>query len=190
MSDEKHPADGLPVEKIEMLGQPLLTEEGFVNEACLAELEAAIRDVPKTHERLAGNPEWSTRHPTSLGDIVGALAGNAVRQAGVRHPPGLDAVIGFLRACLVSGPFSSDAGAFGNAEGDGIVIATASLCDVNRWLWEFLGEMPEIARWNDPDRMECFIDIHALFHNVCLSIRNDRRHMLAFNRKFKRECGE
>lgn len=63
-----------------MISQPFLTEEGFVNEACWKELCAAIKNMPKTHERLSGDPEWNTPKWTSYRDITANLAYWAVHQ--------------------------------------------------------------------------------------------------------------
>ena len=40
---------------MEILSQPLLTEEGFLNPACMAELEGSIANVGRPHERLSSD---------------------------------------------------------------------------------------------------------------------------------------
>lgn len=183
-ADGTHPCSDLPDERIEILSEPLTTEEGFINAASLAELEAAIKAIPETYERLAGDLEWSTPYPIILDEIVGALASWAIRQAnGI--PPGLPGVCAYARACLA---MRSDLTKFS----DGIAMfERASLCDVNRWLWEILGDHKPFVQWNDAEAMRGlnWIDLSALLHNVCLSIRNERRHAYAFDQKFERERG-
>ena len=65
---------------IDILSQPLLTEEGFINEACINELTAAINNIPPAHERLKDDLEWSTKRWTNLRDITGSLAFSAIHQ--------------------------------------------------------------------------------------------------------------
>jgi hypothetical protein len=82
-----------------------------------------------------------------------------------------------------------------------------SLVDINKWLHEILYEQGviEFDKWNEckmgnapdinfvsvhdekrnPDRD--FIDLDALLHNVCLTIRDERRKDNAFNDKFDKE---
>ena len=58
---------------MEMLKNSLLTDEGFLNPACMNELEAVIRRIPPDYERLSNDPEWtigkhhSQRHEEGVG---------------------------------------------------------------------------------------------------------------------------
>lgn len=175
MSDGPGPADG--VEGIEMLSQPLLTEEGFVNAAAIQELEAALRSIPESWERLAREPEWSIPAWTTDCEIIGALAGCAVR-AFRGYPPRLDEVIGYTHACLLRGPFAD------GLDGGGFRMAKLSLCDINRLLWSFLGGLTAFDDWNDEKTVgDRWIDLSALLHQVCIEIRNDRRHHHAVERQ-------
>jgi len=89
-------------------------------------------------------------------------------------------------------------------------MCEASLCDISRQLYAILyeqgvaefdawnrckvGETPEIqfsCRYDnrqDPDRD--FIDLDALLHNVCLTIRDERRKNKAFDQQFEVEQGK
>jgi len=188
MKKDKHPCGGLPFDKIEMLNEPLLTEDGLVNPVCIAELNAAIKNMPPTYERLAGEPEWSQKYCTSEHCILGAFAKFAVTQNLCVAPPSLDIVINYLRECLrVSYLEKLTSGE------DPFYCADLSLCDVNRALWEILGRFGPFEAWNDKDAEGMngwFIDLHALLHNVCVEIRNERRHRHAFNLEFEREHGD
>lgn len=184
--------------EIEMLSEPFLTEDGFVNPACMNELGAAISAMGKTHERLSDDVEWSERSKrwTFAHDIVGAFAMWACRQSPYAVPDGLESVCKYLHACLLK-----------SVSWDAAGMTELSLCDINKLLYEILyeqgveafdswnrckkGETPEIAfssRFDgpsDPDRD--FIDLDALLHNVCLTIRDERRKNKAFDDKFDRE---
>ena len=181
MSDEEHPAK--EIEGIEMLSEPLVTEEGFLNEACISQLEAAIRNMPESWERLAHEPEWNTPAIIADVEIIGYLAGNAVRAfQGV--PPKLEEVVGYAHACLLKGPFveSPDYGGFR--------MVKLSLCDINRLLWEYLGGLTSFDNWNKEEIVGSrWIDLSALLHQVCISVRNERRHSRAFDIKFERAHG-
>jgi hypothetical protein len=161
-----------------ILSQPFLTEEGFVNPACMQELDAAIRNIPPTHERLAGDPEWSTPRVTYFREITGYLANWAVRQIGEKDstpfPPGLEKVIGYLSACI-------------RPKFDECGYTEMSLCDVSRMLHEILMEDKTFVSWNDENVLKGWLDLDALVHNVCLSIREERRAFDAFNRRFDEE---
>lgn len=187
--------------KIEMLSQPLMTSEGFVNPAAINELEATISQMGKTHDRLAHDSEWADKKGrwTFRHDIVGAFAMWACRQSPYGVPDGLENVCKYLHAALAS---CSDWDTAGMTE--------ASLCEISRWLHEVLYEkgVAEFDAWNhcksgpaldiqftssfdgprNPDRE--FIDLGALLHNVCLTIRDERRKNKAFDEQFEREYGK
>lgn len=181
---------------IPMLSQPLTTEEGFINPACMNELEATIKGIEPPHVRLAEDPEWSRKAWTFKKEIVGAFAMWACRQSPYGVPDGLENVCKYLNAALQScAPW--------NGEG----MAEVSLCEVNKWLYEILYEqgVEQFDAWNrckvgptpdiqfscrysntpDPDRD--FIDLDALLRNVCTSIRDERRKDKAFNEKIRSE---
>ncbi len=181
----------------EILSQPLLTDEGNINPACMNELENAILSIPKTHERLSADEEWSRKKDKWIfrSSIVGAFAMWACRQSPYGCPDGLENVCKYLYASLKSCADWDKT--------DGMV--ECSLCDINKWLYEILYEqgIEEFDAWNrckkgdtpniqfssrfdsapDPDRD--FIDLDALLHNVCLSIRDERRKDAAFDQKFQ-----
>lgn len=172
-----------PASEIEMLTQPLTTEDGFLNEACMNELAAAINNMPESFERLAGDPEWSISGWTSVGEITGHLAHWAVRQS-VGLPPNLNLVIGFTHAAVCRDTRFISWGNIGK-------YAELSLCEVNSLLWNILRDLKAFSEWNDIVVMEPlglqWIDLSALLHNVCISIRNERRHSAAFDAKLEKE---
>ncbi len=181
----------------EMISQPLLTEEGFVNPACLAELDAALTGLAPDHERLESDPEWIKGCYTTRSSITGAFAQWACRQSPYGVPDGLENVCKYLHACLAT---VTDWGQHD--------MAKMSLCDINRWLHEILYEqgVKEFDAWNerrnkreghsltsafggrrDPD--DDFICLSALLRNVCITIRDERRKDKAFDDAFEREHG-
>lgn len=165
---------------IHMLTQPLTTEEGFLNEACLNELEAWITNLPNTHERLAGEPEWEEKHWLSWRQIVGGLAYWAVRQIEwpdtTPFPPKLESVIGFFAA--VTRPRFDKQG-----------LAQLSLIDVATMLYEVLTPEPMFQAWNDAKVLKGWLDLDALICNICITIRTEQRAFDEFNRKFEAEHG-
>lgn len=183
-------------EEIEMLSQPFLTEDGAINPACMNELSAAIGAMGRTHERLRDDPEWAEQCWTFPKDITGAFAMWACRQSPYGAPDGLEEVCKYLHACLVR-----------SVPWDANQMAKLSLSDINKLLYEILyeqgvekfdawnrckvGETPEMAFtsrfYGKPDPDHDFIDLDALLHNVCLTIRAERRADKAFNEKFDKE---
>ncbi len=150
-------------EDIEFIQEPLLTEEGFVNEACLNALSKAISNMPKTYERLADEPEWNEKGWVFIKDITGGLAKWAIRQSPNDCPKNLEKVIGYLDACL-SRQFDFDTAG----------MCKLSLIQINKALYEILYEqgISDFDKWNEG---EGFIDLDALLRNVCLDIRMERR---------------
>ena len=192
---------------IEMINEPLLTEEGFVNQAAINELFGAIKSMPPTCERLSDDPEWTERRWVFLHDITGALAKWAIRQSPYACPDDLETAVKFLDACLCS-----EAKKLPNDDvlflSDGIMMKL-SLCEVNRMLHDILMSLPQVKAWNQPKDGDCrditfcsrngsdasgpdndFIDINALLHNVCIDIRSERRESDLFDEKFKEEYGD
>ena len=192
-------SDDLPSE-IEMLSQPLLTEDGALNPACMNELGAAISGMEKTFTRCADDPEWAEPQWTLRDEIVGYFAMWACRQSPYGVPDGLEDVCKYLYASL---------GSVAEWIGGDCEMTKCSLCDVNRWLHEILYEqgVKQFDAWNvakvghtpdiqftcagdsiHPDRN--FIDLDVLFHNVSLGIRDERRKNKAFDDKFEAEHGK
>jgi len=184
------------LEDIEMLSQPLLTEEGFINEACLNELNCFISDVPKIHDRKDEDTEWTIKRCTFKSDITRGLAKYAISQSPYSCPDNLEEVIKYLDACLER---EIDWGVCGLAE--------LSLCDISKLLYDILYEqgITYFDNWNkskkgktdvqfvsrdssvDPDYD--FIDLDALLGNVCLDIRMERRASDKFDKEFQEEYG-
>lgn len=188
-------------EQPEMLSQPLLTEEGFLNPTCMNELSSVIGSMPETFQRLANDDEWSIRKSKWVfrHDITGAFAMWACRQSPYGVPEGLENVCKYLDASLKTAiPWNYNG------------MAELSLCDINKILHEILMDqgVEQFDAWNrcrvgpTPDIQFCsvfdgekdpdasFIDLHALIHNVCLTIRGERRENEAFNARFEVEHGE
>lgn len=175
------------MDDIEFLKQPLLTEDGFLNEACVNEIQSVLNSIPPTYERLRDDEEWSNPRCVFKHDIVGAFAKWAIRQSPMGIPTGLESVCGYLDACLTRDVVWE----YG--------IAELSLCDINKLLHDILmnQNIKSFDDWNrsqaekdgvdscdiddDPFRphqphpYHDFIDLDALLHNVCLDIRDERR---------------
>jgi hypothetical protein len=184
-------------EEMGMLHEPLMTEEGYLNPACINELESAIAHMPKTHERLKGDAEWEKKHWIFVHDVTGYLAMWAIRQSPYAYPDRLDEVVKYLDACLTPKA---------NKE----KMMEVSLCEINKMLYDILyeqgveafdnwnkckkGNTPDISftsRYDgekDPDYE--FVDLDALLHNICISLRDDFRREDEFNRKFEAEYGK
>jgi len=181
-----------PENEIEILSQPFLTEDGFINPACMNELESALKNIPRTYERLKNDTEWSIERCTSRKEIVGALAKWACRQSPYGCPDGLEIVLKYFNACLKT-YFVWDTYDF----------AQLSLININKACWDILGDFKPFLAWNEtkngntqeisfsskfdghknPDND--FIDLDALLRNVCLDIRAERRENDAFDKKFQ-----
>ena len=150
-------------EEIEFIQEPLLTEKGFVNEACINALSKAISDMPKTYERLADRPEWNEKCWVFVKDITGALAKWAVRQSSKDCPRNLEKVLGYLDACLARYfPFDKNG------------MCELSLIQINKALYDILYEqgISDFDEWNKGEK---FIDLDALLRNVCLDIKRERK---------------
>jgi hypothetical protein len=180
-----------------IIQNPLLTEDGFLNEACMNELKSVLNSIEPDCIRLMWDKEWSEKRWTFKHEIVAALAKWAVRQSTYPCPTGLDAVLGYLDACLTKDvPWSFT----GNER-----MAELSLCDISKLLHDSIGDMQQIKDWNTPkknwrntnfegigeaerhDPDYGFVDIDALFRNVCLDIRAERRVNSDFNKRFEEE---
>lgn len=183
---------------IEMLSQPLLTEEGFLNEACMNELNVFISKMPRSHNRLRGDPEWTDKRWTFKKNITRGLAKYAISQSPYPCPDNLEEVINYLDACLER---EIDWGSHGMAE--------LSLCDINKLLYDILYEqgITYFDNWNKSKKGDVevqfvsrgsptpnpdydFIDLDALLHNICLDIRLERRASDKFDKEFEEKYGE
>jgi len=183
---------------IEILSQPLLTEEGFVNEACMNELKSAIKNTPKPHDRNQDN-EWSKKRWTFKTHITSALAKYAVSQSPYACPDNLADVIKYLDACLEKEVDWTDS----------MRMAELSLSEISKLLYGILYEQGFIYfdNWNkskkgdveiqftsrydeEPNPDYDFIDLDALLSNVCVDIRNERRDADAFDEEFEKKYGK
>lgn len=181
------------IDDIEMIDEPLLTEDGFINPACMNALEAAIKNMPKTYDQLSDEPEWNIPRWTHYREITAGLAYCAVKQflddypddedntiyepKPPAHAPNLEKIIGFLHACIRP-KFDKNGSAF------------LSLCDISKMLYDILyGQGVSVFDdWNKKEVMAMhWIDLDALLHNVCLLIRQDRREFDRFNERFHKE---
>jgi len=164
-------------DKIHMISQPLTTEEGFINPACMNELAAAIESMPESWERLANEPEWSEEVFTSIGDILGSLAFTAVKHHN-GCPPQLEKIINYVKACLIREGFPQVE--------PGYHFENISLCGINKKLWDILAEVDEFQDWNKEEVMgKNWLDLSALLHQVCILIRTERRESKLFDEKYK-----
>ncbi len=160
------------LDDVEMIQQPLLTEEGFVNEACLNELRAAINNMPKTYERLADRPEWTTPHWCFAKNITSHFARYAISQGPTACPIGLERVVGYLEAALMH-TFTFDLSG----------MCELTLCQINKALYDILYEqgVSDFDKWNEG---EDFIDLDALLRNVCIGLRDERRETERFRAEY------
>lgn len=166
-----------------ILNNPLLTEDGFLNEASINELKSVIMNIPKTYERLSDNEEWTVKKFTSIKDILAAFAKSAVSVSPYGLPNGLENILGYLKYCLLKSI---------TWEQDGcLYYAKLSLCEINKCLYDILYDkgISIFDSWNSPkkdwrkeglsespsDPDYDFIDLDALLHNTCISIRTERR---------------
>lgn len=193
-----------PIDKIEMLNEPFLTEDGFVNEACLNELEGVLNNMPTVYERCADNEEWNEKVFTNKKEITASFSYWAIKLSPYPHPEGLEGVVGYLDACLDKlVKWDINHGGFNQ-------WAYLSLNDISKLLYDILYERLQLFDdWNvsknnkknntkqktvftslsskplDPDND--FIDLHALLTNSCTTIRDNRRTFDRFNEKFEEE---
>lgn len=193
MSEQPNPLDGIP-----MLPEPMLTEEGFENPNFMPALEAALNAMPETYDRLANDPEWNTPRWTNYREVVGALAQWAIRNThdeicdGVvvdapPFPPEFEKVLGYVSACLKP-QFRKL-----NTCDPLVGCAEVSLCDINRMLHEILTieEFAPFTAWNTEEAMgKAWLDLSAVLHNVCLTIRMERRENAKFDEEFEEKYGE
>ena len=163
-----------------VIDQSFYTEEGFVNEACLNQLNKAILNMPKTYERLKDNPEWVKKRWIFRKNITASFAKYAISLSPYSCPDNLEKVIRYLDVCLEKEVKWSSYG-----------MVELSLCDINKLLYDILYEqnITVFDEWNKPkknwrknsyqsfqevsekDSNYDFIDLDALLRNVCLDIR-------------------
>lgn len=175
------------MDNIEFLSQPLMTEDGFLNPACLNELEAAIKNMPKTFERLFDDPEWNEEKITYYREIAGYFIHWAVRQQNNQKClPNLENITNYLMECLRREFAKKDTTHYGEM-GWGYF----SLCQINKILYDILWDLPSFLDWNDEKIIgKEWLDLDALLHNVCISIRNERRKNEEFDKKFEEDWKE
>ena len=120
--------------------------------------------MPSTYERLKDDPEWNTKGWVFCRHIVGYFTMWAIRNlTGEKpFPPGLENMTGYLYVCI-------------RPKFDNLGMAELSLCDINKMLHDTLMEEPIFKSWNDEKVLKEWLDLDALLHNVCLSIRDERR---------------
>jgi hypothetical protein len=163
MTDYDDNYDGIDVEIIQ---EPLLTDDGLVNPVAIAKIEAFCENMPDTHERMAGNAEWEAKRWIAWREVVGGLAYWGVRQiepgCDTPYPPHFEKVIGFFAAC--SRPRFDNNG-----------LAHLSLREVAKMLYDILTPEPMFQAWNDSEQLAGWLDLDALIRNVCTTIRDERR---------------
>lgn len=186
---------------VEMMSQPLMTDEGFLNEACMNELGALLARIPKEYDRLADDPEWSTKKDMWIfkHDIVGAFAKCACIGSPYDCPDHLNEVCGYLNASLATYfPWDENN------------MCNLSLCEINKALHDILadGSISYFDAWNEPKKDKGqkikfvsrlsgpedpdydYICIDALLRNVCLDIRMERRANRVFDRGFEQDWSD
>jgi len=191
-------------EKIDILTQPLLTEEGYLNEACMNELKCVINNFPKPHERNNNDEEWVEKNWIFRKEIVSVFAMCAIRQSPYVWPDDLEKVVKYLDACLTK---SVD---WEIKESENDALTQLSLSDISKLLYSILYEQnfQPFDKWNkskiDIDQEISFVsicdvpkqadydfmDLDALLNNVCITIRDKIRKDKEFDRKFEEEHGE
>lgn len=170
---------------IHMLSQPLVTEEGFLNEACMNELAAAINNMPETWERLAHEPEWNEQRWIFSSAISGYLANTAVRFYR-KCPPNLVQIVDYVATCLYREFEKRE-----NFKNRDDIMCQWSLCEINKMLWDILGDLTLFQEWNTEEIMgENWLDLSAVLHRVCLDIRTEWRNDKRFDEEFEREYEE
>jgi len=181
---------------IEFIEEPFLTEEGFVNEACINALNKAIKNTPRPYERFFNDPEWKVKRCTFKKEITGAFVKWAVRQSSYPCPGEVENVVSYLDKCLDNMVKWSQFG-----------FADLNLCDINKLLYEILyeqnisffdnwGEAKKDYRKTEYDTMGeaekidpdyGSIDLDALLCNVCLDIRTGRRESDRFEKEWRKK---
>lgn len=168
-----------------IIEQPMLTEEGFLNEACMNELAAAINNMPETWERLAHDPEWNEKQWIFTSSISGYLANAAVRIYG-KCPPNLVQIVDYVGVCLHK-EFKKREG-IKNAYD---IMCQLTLCEINKMLWDILGDLSLFQEWNIKEVMgDNWLDLSAVLHYVCLNVRSEWRDNKRFDEAFEREHGD
>lgn len=159
---------------IELIPEPLITDDGCLNPVAYAMMEAAIANMPNIDERTAGEPEWEQKHWLHWRQIIGHFAHWAVRQidSDEPYPPGLEKMVGYLAACTRS-MFDSEH------------MAYLSLREVAATLHDILMNSAVFLSWNDSKVLAGWLDLDALITNVCVSIRDELRAEAAFDLRCK-----
>lgn len=179
-----------------IIEQPLTTGEGYINPACIKELEQEITNMPKTYERCNNDPEWNRQRWIFVKDVTSYFAKWAISQSPYPYPENLENVVRYLHACLIR-------------QADKVQMMRLSLCQINKMLYEILYEqgIKDFDKWNQsknpgpnitftsiydnkPNPDDDFIDLDALLHNVCISLRDEFRKNDAFDKKFEEKYGK
>jgi hypothetical protein len=175
----------LPVQPDVFLTQPLTTDEGFVNEACMNELEMALSNMPRLHVRCQDDEEFTRKRITNWREVTGYFAMWACRQIDQcdtsAYPPKLESVVGYLAASLRK-HWSNDPCVTDD-------WCKLSLNGISELLYDILWGLKLFHTWNDKNVLLGWIDLDALITNVVVSIRDERRKHDAFDKKFNEENG-
>ena len=89
-------------------------------------------------------------------------------------PPGLEKVLGYVGTCL-------------KPQFDCHGMKKVSLCEINKILHDILMDqnISIFDGWNTEEVMgKSWLDLHALLHNTCLTIRDKRREDDRFDEKY------
>ena len=142
----------------------------------------ALASIPPTFERLKNDDEWLRKNIVNIKYITGYFACWAVRQLqSIPYSPNLEKIIGYLNACLRR-EFLKQADDKWHREGWG----DYSLCEINKMLHDILMDDQTFLEWNTEKVMgKDWLDLEALLHNVCISLRDEIRSFNEFNRRFE-----
>ena len=65
------------------------------------------------------------------------------------------------------------------------------MCEIKKMLFDILEGTEQFDAWNTKECLGSdWLDLDALLHNVCISIRDERRTHKAFDDKFEKEHGK
>jgi len=174
----------------EIIDEPLVTEDGFLNEVAYKQMVNRIKNIEPAYERLKNNQEWSKKELTDKKQILSNFGKCAIRLSLYSIPSHLEEIICYLDKCLEK-----------DISWDKDKYTYLSLCNINKLLYNILYEknISYFDEWNEPKKdwrksdFETFqeacetdidydyISLDALLHNVCLEIREERRIFKAFD---------
>ena len=172
-----------------IISEPLIDENGDINQKYLEELQSTIDSFPKTYDRLKDDPEWNIPIWLFFKDIIGHFAMWSIRfLKNTPYPLNLEKVIKFLHSGITKKILSLpiDRKSKGFALGDDMI--KISLCEINKMLWDILEGHKDFEDWNTPEELgEDWIDLDALLHMVCISLRDEHRTSKKFSDDFDAE---